>query len=51
MSVCRVFGYYRVDRGGSWSLSSQYAWVAYRSSNTTGLRYGSLGVRLVRRCA
>ena len=39
----------RVNRGGSWLVAPQYAWVALRDYDGPGFRYDSLGVRLVRR--
>ena len=43
----RASGSIRVLRGGSWHFVPQYARVANRSSGVPGLRYISLGVRLV----
>ena len=50
MSIDSSSRFSRVDRGGSWSLVPRYARVAIRGDFTPGIRYGALGVRLVRRC-
>ncbi len=41
-------GSHRVGRGGSWTFPAQSARVAYRSGYGPGLRYGFLGLRLLR---
>jgi len=38
----------RVDRGGSWLHTARYCRSAYRLDDAPGLRYGGLGVRLLR---
>ena len=50
MSIESSSGSDRVVRGGSWDYDPQFARVAYRGSNSPGLRLSYLGFRLMRRC-
>jgi len=43
-----IEGFYRVQRGGSWSNYPQYCRVAYRGSDAPGVRDVNLGFRLAR---
>ena len=50
MSIGYVPESYRVVCGGCWDDDPQFARVAYRGSNSPGLRLSYLGFRLMRRC-